>query len=97
LGKSNEANAAPPASEPGIASEELVELSVSGAAEALEIGLVERFIGACRIACQLEVPPRYGEHLKFRDNQVAAAPPFPHFTAPSVRESGLDFGTWVQG
>src|SRR6266487_4515927 len=63
LGEGDEANAATPASEPGIASEELVELSVSGAAEAREIGLVERFIGACRIACQLEVPPRYGEHL----------------------------------
>jgi hypothetical protein len=63
LGEGDEANAAAPASEPRITSEELVKLSVSDAAEALEIGLVDRFTGACRIACQLEVPPRDGEQL----------------------------------
>jgi hypothetical protein len=63
LGESDEANAGAPSSEPGIAGEELVEFGVSDAAEALEIGLLERFTGACRIACQLKVPPRDGEQL----------------------------------
>jgi hypothetical protein len=44
LGEGDEANAVPPASEPRVAGEELVELGVSDAAETLEIGLVERFI-----------------------------------------------------
>jgi hypothetical protein len=44
LGEGNEANTVAPASEPGIAGEELVHFGVSGAAEALEIGLIERFI-----------------------------------------------------
>jgi hypothetical protein len=58
LGEGDEANAAAPASEPGVAGEELVEFGVSDAAEALEIGVVERFIRAAWIACQLEAPPR---------------------------------------
>jgi len=58
LGEGDEANAAAPGSEPGIAGEELVEFGVSEAAEALEIGLVERLTRACRIAGQPEVPPR---------------------------------------
>jgi hypothetical protein len=57
LGEGDDANAAAPSSEPGVAGEELVEFSVSDAAEPLEIGLVERFIRAAWIACQLEVPP----------------------------------------
>lgn len=44
LGKGNEANAVPPASEPRIAGEELVEFGVSDAAETLEIGLVKRLV-----------------------------------------------------
>jgi hypothetical protein len=63
LGEADDANAAAPGSEPRVAGEELVEFGVSDAAEALEIGLVDRFTGACRIACQLEVPPRDGEQL----------------------------------
>jgi len=58
LGEGDDANAAAPGGEPGVAGVELVEFSVSDAAEPLEIGLVDRFTGACRIACQLEVPPR---------------------------------------
>ena len=57
LREGDEANAVPPASEPEIAGEELVEFGVSDAAEALEIGLVERFIRACWIECQIETPP----------------------------------------
>ena len=57
LGEADDANAAAPGSEPGVAGEELVELGVSDAAEALEIGLVNRFTGAYRIAYQLEVLP----------------------------------------
>lgn len=63
LGKADDANAAAPGSEPGVAYEELVEFGVSDAAEALEIGLIDRFTGACRIGCQLEVPPCDGEPL----------------------------------
>jgi hypothetical protein len=64
LGEGDEANPAAPSSEPGVAGEELVEFGVSDAAEALEIGLVDRFRGARRLACQLEVPPpRAGEQL----------------------------------
>lgn len=61
LDEGKEANAAAPSTKPGIAGEELVEFGVSDAAQALEIGLVQRFIRAYRIACQLEVPPGDGE------------------------------------
>jgi hypothetical protein len=44
LGKGYEANTVPPAGEPRIAGEELVELGVGEAAETLEIGPVKRFI-----------------------------------------------------
>jgi hypothetical protein len=57
LGEGDEANPAAPSSEPGVAGEELVEFGVSDAAEALEIGLVERFIRASWIACQLRSLP----------------------------------------
>jgi hypothetical protein len=68
LGEADDANAAAPGSEPGIAGEELVEFGVSDAAEALEIGLVERLTGACRIMCQLGVPPRGGEQFRRSDH-----------------------------
>jgi hypothetical protein len=57
LGEGDEANTAAPSSEPRVAGKELVEFGISNAAKAFEIGVVERFTGACRIACQLEIPP----------------------------------------
>ena len=77
LGEGDEANAAAPASQPGVAGEELVEFGVSDAAEALEIGLVDRFTGAYRIACQLtgKIPPRDGEQLgRWQENLAPASP-----------------------
>lgn len=74
LGEGNEANAAAPNSEPGVAGEELVEFGVSDAAEALEIGLVERFIRAAWIACQLEAPPRRRTVRPVEENLALASP-----------------------
>jgi len=71
LREGDEANAVPPASEPEIAGEELVEFGVSDAAEALEIGLVERFIRACWIECQIEVPSRDRVQLRQQREIIA--------------------------